>query len=144
MVPRDAAASKPLQDRPKQKNQRGLRVSQRLPQGSMSLPNDVFFVSHSMKLLHCKRQPFVPPRKGSGENLHYQWLSSLSVGPSVLETSVSRLSPQGLNSSEQRGWPKVKMNVHGGFNVRIRVNDPSAGSPTETLLRLLLPLNDQV
>lgn len=27
---------------------------------------------------------------------------------------------------------------------RIYVNDPSAGSPTETLLRLLLPLNDQV
>jgi hypothetical protein len=25
-----------------------------------------------------------------------------------------------------------------------RVNDPSAGSPTETLLRLLLPLNEQV
>jgi hypothetical protein len=25
-----------------------------------------------------------------------------------------------------------------------RVNDPSAGSPTETLLRLLLPLNDKV
>jgi hypothetical protein len=24
------------------------------------------------------------------------------------------------------------------------VNDPSAGSPTETLLRLLLPLNEQV
>jgi hypothetical protein len=24
------------------------------------------------------------------------------------------------------------------------VNDPSAGSPTETLLRLLLPLDDQV
>ena len=26
----------------------------------------------------------------------------------------------------------------------ICVNDPSAGSPTETLLRLLLPLNDKV
>ena len=26
----------------------------------------------------------------------------------------------------------------------IKVNDPSAGSPTETLLRLLLPLNDPV
>ena len=26
----------------------------------------------------------------------------------------------------------------------ICVNDPSAGSPTETLLRLLLPLDDQV
>ena len=25
-----------------------------------------------------------------------------------------------------------------------KVNDPSAGSPTETLLRLLLPLNDQI
>ena len=24
------------------------------------------------------------------------------------------------------------------------MNDPSAGSPTETLLRLLLPLNDQI
>ena len=27
---------------------------------------------------------------------------------------------------------------------RIRANDPSAGSPTETLLRLLLPLSDKV
>src|ERR1700733_14653587 len=27
---------------------------------------------------------------------------------------------------------------------RLHDNDPSAGSPTETLLRLLLPLNDQV
>ena len=27
---------------------------------------------------------------------------------------------------------------------RICVNDPSAGSPTETLLRLLLPLSDMV
>ena len=26
----------------------------------------------------------------------------------------------------------------------MRANDPSAGSPTETLLRLLLPLNDKV
>ena len=27
---------------------------------------------------------------------------------------------------------------------KIRVNDPSAGSPTETLLRLLLPLSNKV
>ena len=40
---------------------------------------------------------------------------------------------------------------HGGSDpgqvrwlVWIRVNDPSAGSPTETLLRLLLPLSDKV
>ena len=32
-----------------------------------------------------------------------------------------------------------------GFFMEIGcVNDPSAGSPTETLLRLLLPLNEQV
>jgi hypothetical protein len=30
------------------------------------------------------------------------------------------------------------------FQFRKLGNDPSAGSPTETLLRLLLPLNDQV
>ena len=31
------------------------------------------------------------------------------------------------------------------FVIRLEhVNDPSAGSPTETLLRLLLPLNNQV
>ena len=33
----------------------------------------------------------------------------------------------------------IIINFYIGFN-----NDPSAGSPTETLLRLLLPLNNQV
>ena len=35
--------------------------------------------------------------------------------------------------------------IHGGeIWICIRANDPSAGSPTETLLRLLLPLSDKV
>jgi hypothetical protein len=34
--------------------------------------------------------------------------------------------------------------VHMGLGVIELFNDPSAGSPTETLLRLLLPLNDRV
>jgi hypothetical protein len=34
--------------------------------------------------------------------------------------------------------------VHNGLGVFQLCNDPSAGSPTETLLRLLLPLNDRV
>ncbi|CAN7945212.1 unnamed protein product [Ixodes hexagonus] len=34
--------------------------------------------------------------------------------------------------------------IHEGLRMRQSGNDPSAGSPTETLLRLLLPLNDQV
>lgn len=36
---------------------------------------------------------------------------------------------------------KIRENVGCNFCV---CNDPSAGSPTETLLRLLLPLNDKV
>lgn len=36
-----------------------------------------------------------------------------------------------------RGWDGTEQDLR-------NVNDPSAGSPTETLLRLLLPLNDQV
>ena len=31
-----------------------------------------------------------------------------------------------------------------GFGCEIRIIDPSAGSPTETLLRLLLPLSKKV
>lgn len=39
----------------------------------------------------------------------------------------------------------VHMPREASDNPRLRFdNDPSAGSPTETLLRLLLPLNDQV
>ena len=38
----------------------------------------------------------------------------------------------------------VRMTERVGDNTTITDNDPSAGSPTETLLRLLLPLNDQV
>ena len=41
------------------------------------------------------------------------------------------------------GWDSGK--VRKGVGIRKCVcNDPSAGSPTETLLRLLLPLNDKV
>ena len=48
-----------------------------------------------------------------------------------------------------RWMNRVKTSVHmprrASYNSsRIFNNDPSAGSPTETLLRLLLPLNDQV
>ena len=38
-----------------------------------------------------------------------------------------------------------KLTVHLQQLTKIKgINDPSAGSPTETLLRLLLPLNDKV
>ena len=37
--------------------------------------------------------------------------------------------------------PKPQVNV---LEMLTCVNDPSAGSPTETLLRLLLPLDEQI
>jgi hypothetical protein len=42
------------------------------------------------------------------------------------------------------GISRSRANVKTTNVVHKLVNDPSAGSPTETLLRLLLPLNDQV
>ncbi len=39
---------------------------------------------------------------------------------------------------------KIRKPSVGGLVCEFRIIDPSAGSPTETLLRLLLPLNDKV
>ena len=45
----------------------------------------------------------------------------------------------------RRGRLATSLTVDSGLEMLdIRVNDPSAGSPTETLLRLLLPLSDKV
>ena len=38
----------------------------------------------------------------------------------------------------------IATNISHIYCLRYRANDPSAGSPTETLLRLLLPLSDKV
>ena len=72
----------------------------------------------------------------------------------------SRSKPLGQSAAILRGWENrhpiefsvcirtqdwaepVKLTGCGNFS--IHVNDPSAGSPTETLLRLLLPLNEQI
>lgn len=43
-----------------------------------------------------------------------------------------------------RASPRCFKQVRGSFCFAGFDNDPSAGSPTETLLRLLLPLNDKV
>lgn len=55
---------------------------------------------------------------------------------------------RGRSPRERQGRPrsnKLCSQRVGGRAVRPELgNDPSAGSPTETLLRLLLPLNDRV
>ena len=65
--------------------------------------------------------------------------------------SGGRLVPGLAAGAGARGFrpgatpPKQRqVKVHIGFGSCKLGNDPSAGSPTETLLRLLLPLNDRV
>jgi hypothetical protein len=60
-----------------------------------------------------------------------------------------RWPPGGQGQKPPAGPPKQHGTVDTGGRSGPRrgpslSNDPSAGSPTETLLRLLLPLNDQV
>ena len=43
-----------------------------------------------------------------------------------------------------RPHARLEARVHWFLFVLLSVNDPSAGSPTETLLRLLLPLDEQI
>jgi hypothetical protein len=50
----------------------------------------------------------------------------------------------GGSDARHKAPPGVAILVRGSFCLAGLDNDPSAGSPTETLLRLLLPLNDKV
>ena len=58
----------------------------------------------------------------------------------ALEPAAQSFSVKKPIPPEQSLTPKI----HGGEIRIMRANDPSAGSPTETLLRLLLPLSDKV
>jgi len=57
---------------------------------------------------------------------------------------VVRRGPRARRPGRPRGNTVEKHGVGGRAGGPSLGNDPSAGSPTETLLRLLLPLNDQV
>ena len=59
----------------------------------------------------------------------------------VKRTNFQMPSSQSDIRKERRHELTVKFKFDVDTN---RVNDPSAGSPTETLLRLLLPLSDKV
>ena len=76
------------------------------------------------------------------------WLRSSSMheprDPPLKVVSLF-LSGQIQSTSLKKKTQKLGQLVHSGIHAGCTLdNDPSAGSPTETLLRLLLPLNDQV
>lgn len=65
--------------------------------------------------------------------------------PEPSASSASRESPEGAKGFTPPAPPRRGLTtVRGSFCLAGFDNDPSAGSPTETLLRLLLPLNDKV
>jgi hypothetical protein len=78
----------------------------------------------------------------------------LSHRPQPTDLSVRRrtsIAPFPSNASRQRyrrceaaRFSQIPFLLRAPRVHRAFVNDPSAGSPTETLLRLLLPLDDQV
>ena len=94
------------------------------------------------------RFPWHPPHRGL--------TGPRSPRPPLTETRGSAADwgrPAGAEGSSGDGTPTGTSAAEHGTQGRVccvtrtrrgHVNDPSAGSPTETLLRLLLPLNDQV
>ena len=54
-----------------------------------------------------------------------------------------RVPEQGYRHKDSIPIQDLTREMHSG-SFWMRANDPSAGSPTETLLRLLLPLSDKV
>jgi hypothetical protein len=59
-------------------------------------------------------------------------------------SSDTKLKQHRLDAKRRRSTSHFRRFVDEGSRRTHLFNDPSAGSPTETLLRLLLPLNDQV
>ena len=79
---------------------------------------------------------------------HSKELTSLPIAHRPIVSAVSDPATQATpeNRPDQSMFSSQHSQVSGG-QVLFRhytVNDPFAGSPTKTLLRLLLPLNDQV
>lgn len=89
-----------------------------------------------------------PRHRGyEGVLLVLHFLGASRAGVRWRAVSGADASLHGTRGREGRVPPEPSLSCHGfagrsagaGFD-----NDPSAGSPTETLLRLLLPLNDKV
>ena len=63
----------------------------------------------------------------------------------AMEHPTTPKRPRGPAQAARKLHPQTELRAAGWPpRCKLRVNDPSAGSPTETLLRLLLPLNDKV
>ncbi len=97
----------------------------------------------------CFRKMPPPPANGGMQSTQIDFLGAFRAGGSFFgRRPPQRVIPiQGFGTREACA-PFVPLpvgkHVRGSFCYAGFDNDPSAGSPTETLLRLLLPLNDKV
>ena len=92
----------------------------------------------SFSLVQCEGPPPQTPFLGLGRRSS-DWISLARPAPGVW------LLFRGHEGAKAPPVPSYSRNWFSGRSGgRGFDNDPSAGSPTETLLRLLLPLNDKV
>ena len=86
----------------------------------------------------CQPRTAQPPPVRRGAMPQTLPVQPLAPARSATGRRAARIGARGLRGGRQRAG----QGVHGV--VYDRFNDPSAGSPTETLLRLLLPLGGRV
>ncbi|KAD0306340.1 hypothetical protein E3N88_44472 [Mikania micrantha] len=78
-------------------------------------------------------------------NTQYRKISTTSMSDQKRQPQTrAEKASQGLKHKHHPSEAILLLHVHRLFCYAGFDNDPSAGSPTETLLRLLLPLNDKV
>ena len=86
-----------------------------------------------------RTQLFEPHAWAGGAGATSRYLPPASVAPGGGRVAARRAAPP-----LQRVGSIVHVRACVRASVRACINDPSAGSPTETLLRLLLPIESQV
>ncbi|KAI3475129.1 hypothetical protein L1887_63520 [Cichorium endivia] len=113
------------------------------------------FPSRGTCLLSVSHRQRLVVRQGSGHDgaLTLSGAPSRGLGPgpplrTLLQTTIRTARPSDFQAGLIRfRSPLLRESLYmftGSFCFAGFDNDPSAGSPTETLLRLLLPLNDKV
>lgn len=87
----------------------------------------------------------MPPPRAGGPGAGGHAMSSCSLARFAPGFRCCAGAAPGSGRGPRHPFPHVEAKrVRGSFCWAGFDNDPSAGSPTETLLRLLLPLNDKV
>jgi hypothetical protein len=102
--------------------------------------------SRFVSLIRCQAQRPAKPG-GQLDTLGFIFLGAFHAGIRYVHRKASRGTKPDARSRDVASCqplPPIFEHVHGSFCWAGFDNDPSAGSPTETLLRLLLPLNDKV